>query len=66
MISTVNCSASVVRLVADRFRGEASVAELGRVIFRRMLDVASGRRTKSESLGIGNDEFVPWQMGAVM
>ncbi len=46
--------------------GEASVAELGRLIFRRMLEVASGRRTKSEALGIGNDEFVPWQIGAVM
>jgi altronate hydrolase len=31
-----------------------------------MLEVASGRRTKSEALGIGNDEFVPWQIGAVM
>jgi altronate hydrolase len=42
--------------VAD---GEASVEELGRVIFRRILEVASGSLTKSESLGIGNDEFVP-------
>jgi altronate hydrolase len=49
--------------VAD---GGASVEEVGRIIFRRILDVASGRRTKSESLGIGNDEFVPWQIGAVM
>jgi altronate hydrolase len=49
--------------VAD---GEASVEELGRVIFRRILEVASGSRTKSESLGIGNDEFVPWHLGPVM
>jgi altronate hydrolase len=54
----INCG-----LIAE---GEASVAELGRVIFRRMLEVASGSRTKSEALGIGNDEFVPWQIGAVM
>ena len=54
----INCG-----LIAE---GEASVAELGCVIFRRMLEVASGSRTKSEALGIGNDEFVPWQIGAVM
>ncbi len=46
--------------------GEASVTAIGRLIFRRMLEVASGRRTKSEALGIGNDEFAPWQIGAVM
>jgi altronate hydrolase len=49
--------------VAD---GEASVEALGRVIFRRILEVASGSRTKSESPGIGHDEFVPWHIGAVM
>ena len=27
---------------------------------------ASGQRTKSEELGFGGAEFVPWQMGAVM
>ena len=46
--------------------GDASVEELGRALFRLILDTASGRRTKSESLGIGNDEFVPWHIGAVM
>jgi altronate hydrolase len=46
--------------------GRASVDELGRALFRLILDTASGRRTKSELLGIGNDEFVPWQIGAVM
>ncbi len=49
--------------VAD---GEVSVDELGRALFRLILDTASGRRTKSEALGIGNDEFVPWHIGAVM
>jgi altronate hydrolase len=29
-------------------------------------EVASGRRTKSEDLGLGNHEFTPWQIGAVM
>jgi altronate hydrolase len=28
--------------------------------------VASGERTKSESFGYGDLEFVPWQVGAVM
>ncbi len=46
--------------------GEISVDELGRALFRLILDTASGRRTKSEALGIGNDEFVPWHIGAVM
>ena len=28
--------------------------------------VASGKQTKSEALGYGDNEFVPWQVGAVM
>ena len=28
--------------------------------------VASGEQTKSEELGYGDSEFVPWQIGAVM
>ncbi len=43
-----------------------SVAELGTRIFERMLEVASGDPTKSEALGFGDAEFVPWQIGAVM
>jgi altronate hydrolase len=31
-----------------------------------MLAVASGRHTLSESHGVGDNEFVPWQLGAVM
>jgi altronate hydrolase len=31
-----------------------------------MLDTASGRKTKSELHGYGQNEFVPWQLGAVM
>jgi altronate hydrolase len=31
-----------------------------------MLATASGQRTKSESHGYGQNEFVPWQLGAVM
>jgi len=42
------------------------VAQKGEEIFRRVLAVASGERTKSEELGYGDLEFVPWQIGAVM
>ena len=33
---------------------------------RDRVRVASGHRTKSEKLGFGGSEFVPWQIGAVM
>jgi arabinonate dehydratase len=46
--------------------GKASVQEIGRAIFELVLATASGRRTKSEELGIGEEEFTPWQLGAVM
>ncbi|MGN6551367.1 MAG: UxaA family hydrolase [Pararhizobium sp.] len=43
-----------------------SLEEKGRAIFDEILAVASGKRTKSEELGYGDNEFVPWQIGAVM
>ncbi len=43
-----------------------SVEEKGRQIFEMMIATASGSRTKSEELGFGGAEFVPWQIGAVM
>ena len=43
-----------------------SIAEKGREIFERILVVASGERTKSETLGYGEAEFTPWQIGATM
>jgi altronate hydrolase len=43
-----------------------SVEEKGREIFAKILAVASGEHTKSEDLGYGDAEFVPWQIGAVM
>jgi arabinonate dehydratase len=42
------------------------VAQKGEEIFRKVLATASGARTKSEELGYGDLEFVPWQIGAVM
>jgi len=46
--------------------GQASVAEAGARLFELMLATASGRRTLSEQNDLGNNEFVPWQLGAVM
>jgi altronate hydrolase len=46
--------------------GEATVSELGDALFAEILAVASGRRTKSEELDFGDEEFRPWQLGAVM
>jgi altronate hydrolase len=46
--------------------GRASVTELGEALFEEIRAVASGRPTKSEELGFGDEEFVPWQLGAVM
>jgi arabinonate dehydratase len=43
-----------------------SIADKGQEIFDTVLKVASGSRTKSEGLGYGDLEFVPWQVGAVM
>ena len=43
-----------------------SVEEKGREIYKMFLRVASGEVTKSEGQGLGDYEFVPWQIGAVM
>ena len=54
----INCGAVVDEGV--------SIAEMGERIFTRLLEVASGSPTKSEALGFGDHEFIPWQVGAVM
>ena len=46
--------------------GEASIEEKGAEILDTMLKVASGQKSKSEELGYGDMEFVPWHIGAVM
>ena len=43
-----------------------SIEEKGREIFEMILKVASGERSKSEELGYGDAEFVPWTVGATM
>jgi len=43
-----------------------SVEAVGRRIYERLLEVASGDMTLSEGHGLGDNEFVPWQIGATM
>ncbi len=50
----------------DILTGDVSVAEKGREIYQMFLRVASGEQSKSEAQGLGDYEFVPWQIGAVM
>jgi len=46
--------------------GKATIDEMGEEIFRLILETASGKKTKSELFGFGDNEFVPWQIGPVM
>ncbi|UCE53105.1 MAG: altronate dehydratase [Desulfobacterales bacterium] len=46
--------------------GKISVEEMGERIFKFILEVASGKKTQSELNGIGDNEFVPWAIGATM
>ncbi|UTH46344.1 UxaA family hydrolase [Loktanella salsilacus] len=43
--------------------GGATLEEVGLQIFEKMISVASGEKTKSEELGLGDNEFVPWSIG---
>lgn len=43
-----------------------SIEKKGHELFELIINVASGEKTKSEELGFGGAEFVPWQIGAVM
>ncbi len=44
----------------------SSVEEVGRQIFDEIIAVASGKQTKSEQHGIGQEEFVPWNIGPTL
>ena len=46
--------------------GQSTVQAMGQRIFELVLATASGTQTKSERHGYGQNEFVPWQVGAVM
>ncbi|MBV0882257.1 altronate dehydratase family protein [Noviherbaspirillum sp. L7-7A] len=53
----INCG-----LVID---GEATMQQMGQIIFDEILRAASGAPTKSELLGLGDHEFIPWHLGVV-
>jgi altronate hydrolase len=44
--------------------GQHSIEAMGQIIFDEMIATASGKPTKSESLGYGDDEFAPWHVNA--
>jgi altronate hydrolase len=46
--------------------GETSIEQKGEEILDYLLEVASGRKSRSEQLGYGGAEFIPWHIGAVM
>jgi altronate hydrolase len=46
--------------------GVETLEQVGERIFRLILETASGKKTKSELLGFGEDEFAPWVVGATM
>ncbi len=49
----------------DVLDGKASIPALGAEVFEHMLATASGRRSRSELHGYGQNEFVPWQISVV-
>jgi altronate hydrolase len=46
--------------------GGAPVEEVGRRIFEEILAVASGKKTRSEINGVGEEEFAPWSIGPTL
>lgn len=51
---------------AGRVLEGASVAEVGKEIFEKILATASGEKTKSEINGVGEEEFAPWSIGPTL
>lgn len=45
--------------------GDRSIEAVGEEVFERIIAIASGEPSASESLGYGNNEFVPWSVGAI-
>ncbi|ROZ75019.1 UxaA family hydrolase [Ramlibacter sp. WS9] len=50
----------------DVMDGGATLESKGQEIFELMLRIASGEKSRSEELGVGNEETVPWMIGAQM
>jgi altronate hydrolase len=51
---------------AGRVLDGASLDEVGAEIFERIIAVASGEQSKSEAAGVGEEEFNPWILGAIL
>ena len=45
--------------------GTATLDQMGEEIFNRIIAVASSEKSKSEALGVGEDEFIPWPVGVL-
>jgi hypothetical protein len=45
--------------------GQATLQEMGQSIFDLLLRTASGQKSKSEIVGMGENEFAPWQIGVL-
>ncbi|WP_093968842.1 UxaA family hydrolase [Actibacterium lipolyticum] len=45
--------------------GDKTLDEMGEEIFQKALAIASGEKSKSEQLGVGEEEFAPWQIGVL-
>ena len=48
----------------DVLDGTSTLQEMGKGIFEKMVQTASGAKTASEILGYGDDEFAPWHINA--
>ena len=46
--------------------GTETVEQVGQRIFDKIVSVASGEKTKSELVGMGDEEFAPWILGPTM
>jgi altronate hydrolase len=42
------------------------VETVGKQIFDAIIDTASGKKTKSEAHGVGEEEFAPWHIGPTL
>ncbi|MBM4075642.1 MAG: altronate dehydratase, partial [Planctomycetes bacterium] len=50
---------------AGRILDGSTIEAVGREIFEEVIAVASGKKTKSEAQGIGDEEFCPWTSGPI-
>lgn len=51
---------------SGRVLSDQTLEQNGAAMLEEILQVASGKKTKSEALGYGDDEFIPWTVGATL